>query len=377
MRLERWELPGPSQFVGRIDSDLSQGKNVVLCVPSLNPGDLLSAISSRLEKSWRWSRHVPDPDLYPLDQLEKHLGLEDEENGRGGATEVEDLTSQEGFEGLVVVVDSDEQSRTGRWCRFFSDYSEHLRHTEDPKGPRFILRLSGGQVREAPDSQVRLSIRKWEDVTREIDVRHVAEQEMESRGLAPLQHRLAVEMIVRLALWDMELAAELSQLPLKEISSPKDLLKEYAEDRGWERGEPATWFNGTRDIFLGEEQVHSAFCAIQENLSTIERRIWAAQTAVMFPYLEARLKDLVQGLDCLPDSADVSSNGNSEIVSKEEFELSDVYHELQKNGRASQGLKAIVKKLKRMRNRIAHHEPLRASELENSFSQFRHEVERN
>jgi hypothetical protein len=377
MRLERWELPGPSRFVGRVDSDLRQGKNVVLCVPSLNPGDLLSAISTKLEKSWRWSRHVPNPDLYPLDQLERHPGFEDGGNGRGGAAKVQDLTSQEDLEGLVVAVDLDGKSRPGRWCRFLSNYSEHLRHMEDPKGPRFILRLSGGQVREAPSSQVRLSIRKWEDTTREIDVRHVAEREMESRGLAPLQHRLAVEMIVRLALWDLDLAAELSRLPLKEVSSPKDLLKEYAEARGWKQEEPATWFNGTRDMFLGEEQVHSALCAIQGNLSTIERRIWAAQTAVMFPYLEARLRDLVQGLDCLPDFADVSSNGNSEIVGKEEFELSDVHHELQKDGRASPELKAIVKKLKRMRNRIAHHEPLRASELENSFSQFSHEVERN
>jgi hypothetical protein len=184
-------------------------------------------------------------------------------------------------------------------------------------------------------------------------------------------------MVVRLALWDMELAAELSRLTLRDISAPGDLLKEYAEARGWGQGEPATWLNGTRDTFLGEEQVHSALCAIRGDLSTIERRVWAAQAAVMFPFLEARLRDLVQGLDCLPNSADVSSNGNSEIVGKEEFELSDVHREVRRDGRASSELKAIVKKLKRMRNRIAHHEPLRVSELEDSFSQFSYEVEKN
>jgi hypothetical protein len=370
MHLQRWHLPGPSQFVGRVGSDLKQGKNIALCVPSLSPGDLLSAISSRIEKSWRWSRHVPSSDLPPIDQLQKHLSLGDE------VTKVEDLTSQDNLEGLVVAVDLNSQSRIDWWRDFLSSYSEHL-DTESPGGPRFILQFSGSQVLEAPGSQVRLSVRKWEDVTREIDVRHVAEREMESRGLAPLQHQLAVEMIVRLALWDMQLAAELSRLSLEEISAPVDQLDKYAEAKGWEQGETATWFDGTRDTFLGEKQVHSAMCAIRGNISAIESRVWAAQTAVMFPFLEARLIDLIQGLNCLPDSADVSTDGDTKIVGKEEFELSDVHRELRRNGRASPELKAIVRKLKRIRNRIAHRELLRASELKDSFSQFAHEVEQH
>jgi len=295
---------------------------------------------------------------------------------------MEDLTSQDDLEGLVVAVDLSSQSRTDQprtdwWRDFLGSYSEHLKDTESRRGPRFILQFSGSQVLEAPGSQVRLSIRKWEGVTREIDVRHVAEREMESRGLAPLQRRLAVEMIVRLALWDMQLAVELSRLSLEEISAPADLLEEYAGAKGWEQEETATWFYGTRDTFLGERQVHSALCAVGGDLSAIESRVWAAQAAVMFPFLEARLRDLIQGLDCLPDSADVGTNGNTKIVAKEEFELSDVHRELRRDGRASSELKATVKKLKRIRNRIAHHEPLRASELENSFSQFSHEVEQH
>jgi len=200
---------------------------------------------------------------------------------------------------------------------------------------------------------------------------------MEARGLAPLQHRLAVEMTVHLALWDLELAVELSRLPLKEINAPESLLREYAEARGWKGEESAAWLNGTQETFFGEEQVHSALCAIRGNLSTIERRIWAAQTAVMFPFLEKRLRDLIQGLDCLPDSAEVSKNGATEVISKKEFELSDVHRELQKDGRASPELKAIVKKLKQIRNRIAHLEPLRTLELQEPFSQFEYEVGKN
>lgn len=374
MPFQRFELPGPAQFLSRVASDLRQAKNVVVCLPALNPGDVLSAIGRRLEGSWRWEKYVPDSDLYPLDQLQKRLSLDDERDEYGGGTELRDLTAHDTHEGLVVAVDLDGRSNTDRWCRFIRDYSEHLRHTDDAEWPRFIFQIKGEEVRSTPDPGVHLSIRNWKNVTREIDVRHVVEREMETRGLAPLQHRLAVEMIVRLALWDMELAAKLSRLSLREISRPVSLLKEYAEDRGWTREESATWVNGIRETFLGEKQIHSALHAVRGNLSIIERRIWAAQTAVMFPFLEARLRDLLEGLDCLPDSTTDDQNG---IISKEEFELSHVRSELEKDGRASPQLKAIVDKLKKVRNRIAHLEPLRPSDLEESFSQFKAEVERN
>jgi len=380
MRFQWWTLPGPSQFVERAVADLQNKRNVVLCVPSLDPEGLLAAIKRPLRKKrWRWVRYEPQHEGPLLDQLFNNLiGRTARSLNGGSPVKHADLATHGELDGLVVALDLSTAEDRTLWIRFLSRYSEALRHVGSAGAPRFVAQLRGPHVRAAPESQVHLSVREWKNVTREIDVRHVAEQGLHTRGLDPLQHQLAVETIARVALWDLDLASELTRQTVQEVSAPYDQLEEYAQRRGWAVDDPPTWEAGTADRFFGEKQIHSALCVIKGELSVVKRRVWAAQAGVMLPFLEARLRDLIEGLNCLPDSMEVTVNGRPKIIDKEHFELTHIRSEIRGKSKVSAELREIVSRLNRIRNRLAHLEPMTSAELEPiSFSRFRSEVHQN
>mgnify|MGYP000353809678 CR=1 FL=1 len=55
-----WSLPGPMSFIGRITSELTNGRNVVLRMPSFAPPGLTTAL--RVATSDRW--HLATVDVF-------------------------------------------------------------------------------------------------------------------------------------------------------------------------------------------------------------------------------------------------------------------------------------------------------------------------
>ena len=360
MRNQWWTLPGPSRFVDRVVHDLRQSKNVVLCLPRLIPAGLRRTLRRRVTESWRWSRVIPQSDFYPLDQLYEQLTGESATDTR---VEHTDLASHEEVRGMVVWVDLGASESTAAWIECVESYAESLKRLEPDAPLLFIGVLQGVLANAAMNEKAHLSLRDWRHVIRGIDVRIVVERKLRKRSFNPTQHQLAVETIARVALWDVQLATELASRPLAEITAPFDVLEEYAHARKWSVDQEARWEDGTHGQFFGEPQTHSALCVLQGILQVVERRIWAAQTGVVLPFLEARLRTLIRQLDVLPPTWTTTNGTAEKIVKRENYELRHVAEILSENG-APSDLTRMVRRLKDMRNRLAHLEKLRPADLD-------------
>jgi hypothetical protein len=302
---------------------------------------------------------TPRSDFYPIDQLYEQLTSESASEKR---VKRADLVTHADVRGLVVWVDIGASESPAEWIKFIESYAESLKRLEPDAPLLFIGVLQGDPANGAINEETHLSMRDWRHVIRVIDVRTVVEQELRKRNFNPTQHQLAVETIARVALWDLELASELTSYSLAEITDPFDVLEDYAQKREWSVHQEPRWEDGTCGQFFGELQTHSALCMLQGNLQVVERRVWAAQTGVVLPFLEARLRTLIDRLNCLPPTWSTNS-GEHRIVNRENYELRHVAEILSEDG-VSSGLTHMVRRFKDIRNRIAHLESLRPADLD-------------
>ncbi len=67
-----WDLPGPKGFLARVAADLRDGRNCVLCLPTVFPAGLREALESLLDvqglSSWNML-HADDNALSPVETL--------------------------------------------------------------------------------------------------------------------------------------------------------------------------------------------------------------------------------------------------------------------------------------------------------------------
>lgn len=356
-----WTLPGPSRFVDRMVQDIRQSKNVVVALPKLVPDGIRQATQQRVKKSgWRWCRIVPHPKYHPLDQLYETLTGESTAEKH---VEYFDLAEHDEVRGTIAWIDLETSETPDTWVQCIEAYANSIKRLE-PKSPLLLLGvLQNDRTSGIPNGKTYLSVRVWKNVIRAVDVRNVTERELRKRSFNPTKHQLAVETIARVALWDVQLATELASRPLAEITAPFDVLEDYAHAQTWSVDQEARWEDGTYGQFFGEPQTHSALCVLQGNLQVVERRIWAAQTGVVLPFLEARLRTLINRLDCLPPMWTTTNGAREKIVKRENFELRHVAEILSEAGAAGD-LAHMARRLKDMRNRLAHLESLRPADLE-------------
>jgi hypothetical protein len=361
MHNQWWTLPGPSRFVDRVVKDLRQSKNVVIGLPNLIPDGIRQATQQRVKKSsWRWCRVTPQPEYHPLDQLYETLTGE-------STTEQHvdhfDLAKHDRVRGTIAWIDLGVSETPETWVKCMKTYADSIKRLE-PDSPLLLIGvLQSDHASVTPNGKPHLSVRTWRNVIRVVDVRNVVERELRKRSFNPTQHQLAVETIARVALWDLQLAAQLAFCSLAEITDPFDLLEDYAHAQQWSVDQEARWEDGTHSRLFGEPQTHSALCVLQGNLQVVERRIWAAQTGVVLPFLEARLRTLISRLDPLPPTWTTTNGTREKIVKRENYELSHVAEILSEDG-AADDLTRLVRRLKDMRNRLAHLESLRPADLE-------------
>lgn len=172
--------------------------------------------------------------------------------------------------------------------------------------------------------------------------------------------RIATSTATRLALWDPAVSLRLAREDIRRILEPVEMLKQIANERGWlgqDCSQPkASWHTGAQCLFEGKERTHSAFLALNDPNNELRRRLWGAQVEVIFPLIEERRQELIETLARILQERKITDLQDMEIG---EIELAI----FRRSNRVPYELRREVRRLKEMRNSLAHLEPLSAESI--------------
>lgn len=213
-----------------------------------------------------------------------------------------------------------------------------------------------GPVAARPlDEDVALAVHRWTGVVEPLDQLLYVRRLLSYRPMERLQREVFAAVIASLALWDPNVSHALAELSLKGVLSPREVLADFARDRGWAglAEEREGWQEGIVDQFGGEKQVHSAALAVagdNSSIDEIDRRIWSAQVGVLLPYVERRRRELLERLDGQLKGPFRFTNGLT-IVDRFELEIGQIEYQLALRGHK---VPCVVSLLKQVRNSLAH-----------------------
>ena len=170
-------------------------------------------------------------------------------------------------------------------------------------------------------------------------------------------------VISSLAGTDPLLAEKLASLNLEALLAPIAVLSEYAHNLGWEHADDDDSARdlGKQSMLNGAAFVHSAAVALSGNAKEISRRVWRGQVREVLPYLELHRSSLIElARGYLPKPP--IDDGHEAIIDVYDLELRTLWYYLQRS-RAPRQLIDRAGDLRRMRNALAHLEPLSAADL--------------
>lgn len=355
-----WDLPGPSSFVADVADDLRAGRSVTVEIPEHAPPNLPEAVRAALGANWGWLPVPPRSGVPPTETLYDRCLPHSPTAHRTPRS----LIAEDDLEGYVLWVDLAAPASPQAWQAFLRSYAEAAR-SQRHDYPRVALCLHGHEHEnpEAIPADLPLAHYRWNGQTNTLDMLAYAARVHHGVEPTPLEQRLAVELVARLSGFDPHTAAHLGRLRLDELHAPKEHLHQVAAKRGWAStddtgGAPRAWHAGMSDSYHGRTRYHPALFAITENTAALDRIVWQAQIAVVFPFLEERRRDL---LDVLAPLLKVPFKHAHGIVrDKADLELGHIYTQLSDLGsRAPSGLLSLTGAFRDARNHLAHLRPLR------------------
>ncbi len=366
-----WELPGPSRFVEKLAGDLNDGVNVVLSIPQTVPGGLRAALRSRCQNyrtfsSIDFSLEHAEPMDCLYERYARDAPVDEIRSARG-------LTGEQTFQRRVLWVDGDE-SCWPQWRDFLMRYQDACRSVTLADRTLVCLALNGSPARASSvPEDVALVHRRLQGVTSDFDmllyVNHLVDNvspEDPRPTVARLQRDLKVQAVAHLAVWDPDLVGPLLRQPLDEILESQEVLKEYATSRGWaglDHRDPETlWRHGAAQKLGGRWEVHSALLALRDESRILQKRLWAAELKVLLPWIEGERHDLLDAYgDRLKEPLEEDYMGSINLRDLEIGKISHFLARVAKPGEAQ--TLSYVYGLAKLRNALAHHEPIRAIHL--------------
>ena len=350
-----WHLPGPSRYVARVVEDLRDGKNVILRLPEYVPNGIGAAVREALGSTdlWSWCPlHFEEPGARP----ERLLYAKFVPNAHPQVIRnAHSLSSENSFSGNLIWVDLRSAGAWPLWKAFITDYAHACRSRSLLDRSLFCLCLAGQLALDPPPEDVCLSHQSWHGVVDNLDMLLYTSALFREQQMPDLCRRIATSIVAGLALWDPEVSERLVREEMRSILEPGQILRGIALDRGWAAPDckipTASWHNGAKDLFDGKERTHSAALAIDDPLNELRRRVWSAEVEVIFPLIEEKRQGLIETLAGILTHKDVSELQDMEI-GQIELEIS------WKGSKVPYEIRRQIKRLKEMRNALAHLEPL-------------------
>jgi hypothetical protein len=360
-----WSLPGPSGFLDRIADDLADGKHVYLRVPGNEP----KRLKAYLKEKWL------DHEIYEWRELNLHHFRADADNPvkllydiflpetepdviRNAAN----LARDPAFGGKMIWVEGMTADCWPNWKKFLHDYAEVNRNLLPDERTRFIVLLNGELAECRPEVSVASAVRDWRGTVGQLDMLLYCSSLLRNTPLTVLQKRLNAQLIANLSLWDQNLADYLCDRPLTDLFEPAGLLLEFAEQLEWDSGTGESWQAGTVNEFENRSRIHSAYLAVLGHEQEIQRRVWQAQLSVLFPAIEELRLALIEHLGPVLTVPFTMEQGYV-IHDRLDLEIGHIYYQMRSLPQADSELYNGVYQLRKLRNILAHMDPIPKSEI--------------
>jgi hypothetical protein len=234
-----------------------------------------------------------------------------------------------------------DDARLPVWRGFLDRLQHRARQNATSRRPALVLVYRSDSDRGRLEEDVALKTLTWDDAVSRADIHALAHLKLPRGRPGSIIRLVLVNTLVEICLSDVELIGSLVKEPVEEIASPFRSLRAWAE-----RLEGSMAGNWRQLFFEDRCYEHSASLAERGERSALRGRVWAAQARVLLPWVEERRQQLAEDLArWLPDEFQGQSRADYEIGVLD-FLL------FQKN--APPPLKSCVRRLKQVRNEIAH-----------------------
>lgn len=348
-----WGLPGPASFVRQICKSLANGRNVALRIPASSPENLKNSLQLATQDQWGWRDvHVVPTSTAPVLAVALQLiGAPPPV----GVSPYAFLANRIDLHGCILWIDGIDASSAKDWRDFLLEYEHACRDLPEANRGLCIAVFEGDVAIDAPSEEIALCSLAWDGWVSDLDMLlYSSRLVIAEHGDAP-QVPLISACIARLANADPIVASVLASEAPEVVFSPLPVLRELGASRGWNETTVVRWENGTQNTVSGRARIHSAFLAVLGTASEIDRRIWCAQASVILPLLEERRVALIQKHRRFIRLPIMTNFGP--IESLEDVELGPLSWQLHTNG-ADHNAQRLARKLKDVRNRLSHLQPL-------------------
>ena len=316
-------------------------------------------LRNRLLSEFEW-RHI-DTSTSNLDPLAFLLHKVCPDVSAFDAGSVTELAAHPSFQGKLIWVEKIDNEMWPAWSMFLKSYSDACRNIDLMSRTTFIVLLSGKAVANKVTQEAALVSYDFKSVVDALDLFVLALQEPKARSKHRGHRALLAHTVAQVAQWDTFLAAQLLALPLGEVLSPQNTLRQYASNRGWTSETPRYWENGTLDGPPEKPVVHSALLEVCGEARTVRRRIWMAQAAVLLPLVEEQRINLIsQGGRYL--NLPIEIEDGQQIEDPLDLGVGQLARHLLDQKGIPHKLKKKVRSLRVARNKLAHMEPLEPKE---------------
>lgn len=336
MTHDLWRLSGPALFLERLLDQVREGKSVVIDSRSDAPADIQERILREVRNAGISAFSVAGAGE-PLALLSAAL------LGADSHPSLDALC--DGCHGLqCFVVDLTASDSCAQWTGFLGRLQHRARQNSTSQRPVLVLLRRGAWHGPIPKADVAVSLHSWTGVVTEADFLSYAYSLISPRSQPGLERRALAHVLAGVALWDVELMTRLATASKREMMEPGPKLIAYARERQWSSGACGDTDHGAE--IEGRYIEHSAFLALSGRHTELSRRIWAAQSLVLLPWVEeTRLK--------LLDDIAPWLQGSLHPQDLQEMEIGDIWFRLDRS-LSSHELKKSVRILRDVRNYMAH-----------------------
>lgn len=374
------QLPGPAGFVNTLNETLAQGSNVLLSLPEEFSEAMYLGLHSLNDRQPRLL-HKLKPDeteaLCPFDYICQELTPK---FGRRVET-IDGLIANDTFNGKCVWVELPKTSETTPWLHFITDYAKACRASSRYDWTVFCILSPEIIVLPTSTDKTLLTAFRWDGALMMTDVWAYSRQHLPKGDLNPFIHNMLAAIVAELAGFDPNLAEYLCACHVQNLFSPVSDLCCYAKKRNWtpeEAMEPSwrKWQVGIDEN--GHQMIHSALLALAGNAQEISKRVWRAQTRVLFALIEELRIWILPSIEKflhLPLTSRAPNGDTLRVDRLDGLEIGELFFHLTRISSCPQHLIDRVYLLKEIRHRLAHTELVGAeilfdSGLSNLLSEF-------
>lgn len=362
-----WRLPGPSAFIDELVAALRSSRNVLIALPLHAPLGIEGAVGRRVceDALWRWRTlrlgEMKSGPTAPIPTLFRGLGLDVPGPGTPWA---DDLADAAEMQDRVLWIDGIETDTWEPWKDALGRYANACQPRSQFGRGLLCCCICGVASESLPTTDGALSVHTWIGRLDELDLQIWVAHYLRTLEMTPLERRARRVLVATLAGFDPALAMSLAHLDLMALMNPGPVLRDLAAERGWTGPSPVApaWHLGTVDIVGGEHQTHLAMRGPSGDCEAdqIAIRVWQGQMTVLFPLIEQRRGRIIA--DHRSSLTVPFERGDGTWVTRvEDLEIAHLHYQLRNH--RDRRLEPLLRRLREVRNALAHLEPLSGAEF--------------